>query len=163
MEIEKWLGHAAEELRNLALQRLSRFEEEIADNIAQEDIGKGGCSAGSSTRISLGTGKNTNFVKTRRCINYESDEDTPDTLVRDWEMRQEKDTRWLEIEERRYELEKRRVVEEARRFDVFQDSKQRKLDAEEKKVEQEIEERKMSILQRSKMIDVSASLANKLK
>ena len=163
VEKEKRLAHAGEELRNMALQRAIRVEEEIAGNTAEEENRKGGCSAGSGNRISPGTGKNTNFMKTRRRINYNSDEDATDALVRDLEMRREQDGRRFELEERRYEVEKRRFVEEARRFDVVQEAKRRKLDVEEKKVEPEIEEQKMAVLEPRKTIDVFASLADKLK
>ena len=132
-------------------------------NTAVEDSGNGGCSAGSGSRISLGTGKKTNVVKTRRRINYESDEDATDALVRHLERRREQDSRRLELEESRYELENRRVVEEARRSEVDREAKRRQLDVEEKKVELEVEERKMDILGRNKIIDAFASLANKLK
>ena len=135
MAKEKRLAHAGEKLRNLALNRAIRVEGEIVGNTADEDSGKGGCSAGSGILVSPGTGKKTNVVKTRRRIIYESDEDATDALVRDLERLREQDSRRLELEERRYELEKRRVVKEAKRFEVDQEAKLRKLDVEEKKVE----------------------------
>ena len=51
MEKEKRLAHAGEELRNLALQRVIRDEGEVVGNIADEDSGKGGCSAGPGSRV----------------------------------------------------------------------------------------------------------------
>ena len=104
MEKEKRLAHAGEELRNLALHREIRVEGEIVGNTADEDCGKGGCSAGSGSRVSPGTGKKTNVAKTRRRINYESDEDATDELVRDLERRREQDSRRLELEKMQCEL-----------------------------------------------------------
>ena len=146
MEKEKRLVHAGEELRNLAIHREIRVEGEIVGNIAEGDSWTGGCSAVSHSRVSPGTGKKTNVVKTRRRIDYESDEDATDAFVRDLERRREQDSRRLELEERRYELEKRRMFEKATRFEVDQEAKRRKLDVEEKKVEVEIEERKMAVV-----------------
>ena len=135
MEKEKQLALAGEELRNLALHRVIRVQGEIVGNSAEEDCGKGGCSAGSGSRVSPGIGNKTNVTKTRRRMNYGSDEYATDALVRDLERRRGQDVRRLELEERSYELEKRRVVEEAKRFEVDQEAKRRKLDVEEKKVE----------------------------
>ena len=135
LEKENRLAHAGEELGNLALQREIRVEREIVGNTADECNGKGGCSAGSGSRVSPGTGKKTNVMKTRRRINYETVEDATVALVRDLERLPEQDSRRLESEKRRHELEKRRVVEEAKRFEADQEAKRRKLDVEEKKVE----------------------------
>lgn len=48
-------------------------------------------------------------------------------------------------------------------FDVVHEAKRGKLNVEEKKIDVEIEEPKMAILGRSKMIDVFESLDNNLK
>lgn len=101
MEKGKGLAHSGEELRNLVLQSAARVEGEMKGNTAVEENRNGGCSAGTASRISPGTGKNANVVKTRRCNTYEYDEDATDALVRDLEMRREQDSRLLELEERR--------------------------------------------------------------
>ena len=49
------------------------------------------------------------------------------------------------------------------RFGAIQDTKRRKLALEERKIDVEIEERKLAAAERSKMLEVLFALANKLK
>ena len=66
------------------------------------------------------------------------------------------------MEEERYELEKKRIEDEERRFDANQESKRRKIISEEKKAAVEMEERKKPMVERDRMFDVFAALAKKL-
>ena len=101
-------------------------------------------------------------TKTRRRIHTESDDDATGAFVRNMAARQEQDNRRLKLKEQRYELEKKRMEDEERRFNANQESKRRKIILEEKKTAVEMEERKQAMVERARMIDSFAALAKKL-
>ena len=114
LEKEKRLTAAGLELRQRALNRKqgrsSRFRgrsRSVPKEVDDECDGGVGSRSPSSTK-----------TKTRRRIHNESDDDATEALVRNMAARQEQDNRRLKVEEQRYELEKKGIEDEERRFDA---------------------------------------------
>ena len=80
LEKEKRLAAAEEDLRNIALHRTVRGRGETAGHTAEVEADNR--SQVTASRASPGEGRNPSVGKKRRRINYESDEDTTEAVVR---------------------------------------------------------------------------------
>ena len=136
---EQNLKEAGDEVRDRALKRSNTCGGKSADHI----------SPGAETP--------------RRRIAYDSDEDTTEAFVRDTKHRRDQEYRRFKLEGTRFQLEQIRSEEEGKRFEAIRGTKRRKLALEERKIDVEIEERKLAIAEGSKMFQVLSALANKLK
>ena len=74
-------------------------------------------------------------------------------------LRQEQEDQRLKLEKKRPELERTRAEEERNRFDANRDTKRRKVALDEKNLDIEIEERRLAIAERNKMLEVLSGLA----
>ena len=143
--LEKWkkLVKAGEEVRNMALNRTERSAEKTPDRVSTTSV--------------------PNSSKTTKRISYESDDEATDALFRDIQLHRSQGDRIYRLEEQSFEMDRERVVQEGRRFDVCQKVKRRKLELEERKADLEKEERKVALPEHNEMPGVLLCLANKLK
>ena len=142
LNMEKKLVEAGEEVRNMPLNMRDQSAGKTSDGVSPTAVPKAS--------------------KTTRRIVDESDDQATNALQKYLEPRRKQEDRRFKLEEERYKIDTERVVEDGKRFYAGQELKRRKLELDEKKADVEIEERKIALLERRKMLEVLSGLAKKL-